>query len=136
AQPDVGQSSKLAKLSLVDIGRPDDRAFGGEHLGSRAADTLGCCGDHRRLSFKPTGHVLLLSSLVRFRKRCHKRPRAARLLISALVPNVQGSTSGQRLTALTRAPSSGAEMVTMSPTLWVKPTPGVSRSSVGANMVP
>ena len=33
-------------------------------------------------------------------------------------------------------PSSGAEIFTTSPTLWVKPLPGAPRSSSGVNIVP
>ena len=64
------------------------------------------------------------------------RPRAARLRISAPAPNVHGSHWSVGRMRFTRLPNFGAAMVTMSPDLWVKPWPGASRSSTGANMVP
>ena len=39
-----------------------------------------------------------------------------------------------RPTRLTRAPSRAERIVTTSPSLWVKPLPGASRSSIGANI--
>src|SRR3954453_1736580 len=66
----------------------------------------------------------------------HNNPRPARFRISAPVPKVHGSQSGACFMRLTSWPSCGAAIVTMSPTLCVKPCPGASRSSTGANIVP
>src|SRR5207302_7340827 len=63
-------------------------------------------------------------------------PRAARLRISARVPNVHGGASREVATIFASMPRLGVEMRTSSPILCVKPRPGSSRSSVGANKVP
>ena len=103
----------------------------------------------RRIEARTTGHRVVMAALAVARDevdqsladdddaaRAHSRPRFARLRIRCEAPKVQGSQSSVRRMRLTSAPSSGAAMVTMSPYLWVKPPPGVSRSSIGANMVP
>src|SRR5580704_4557402 len=63
-------------------------------------------------------------------------PRAARLRISAVTPNVQGGILSQWFTLLVSVPSLGERMETRSPTMWVKPAPPGLRGSVGANRVP
>src|SRR3546814_5177048 len=64
------------------------------------------------------------------------RPRLARFAISAESPKLQGSASFDVTTRFTSLPRRGVEMATLSPTLWVKPCPGSSRSCTGANSVP
>ena len=66
----------------------------------------------------------------------YSSPRFARLRIRWLAPNVQGAASLVRTIRFIKDPSSGEDTVTTSPTLCVKPLPGASRSSTGANMVP
>jgi hypothetical protein len=53
---------------------------------------------------------------------CHIA-RAGEVRHQAPVPKVHGATSPQCFTRLVSAPSFGVAMVTMSPTLWVKPCP-------------
>src|SRR5258707_4034123 len=56
-----------------------------------------------------------------------RRPRSARLAISALTPNVQGGAARDVVTVLTSAPSLGEATVTTSPCRWVNPCPAPSR---------
>src|SRR5450830_1736584 len=63
-------------------------------------------------------------------------PRAARLAMKARRPKRQGAALSLCATRLCSAPSQALWMVTTSPSLWVKPPPGWSRSSMGANKVP
>src|SRR5437763_10607292 len=75
-------------------------------------------------------------SLRQGRVSAHNRPRPARLRISASAPNSQGGILSLWPTRFTSAPSFGEDTVTISPSLWVKPWPGASRSSIGADIVP
>src|SRR5690606_19525965 len=60
------------------------------------------------------------------------RPREARLRISPPTPRVQGGAWSQVVTRFSSTPRRGEDTRTRSPTLWVKPPPGASRSSMGA----
>ena len=53
-----------------------------------------------------------------------------------MVPKVQGAHSVDSRTVLRRLPRCGSEISTTSPSLCVNPSPGMSRSSVGAKSVP
>src|SRR5690606_27533943 len=64
------------------------------------------------------------------------RPRAARLRMNAAMPSSHGGASREVVTVFVRRPSLCELIVTRSPSLCVKPAPGVSRSCVGANSVP
>src|SRR5690606_12816449 len=64
------------------------------------------------------------------------RPRPARFRTKAAMPISHGGASREVVTVLTSVPSRRELIVTRSPSLWVKPAPGSSRSCVGANRVP
>ena len=115
----------------VDVGGDDIRPLGGEPL--RVARPMPCAAAVTRI-FLPFKRPLMLGSVLFLGQR--SSPRCARFAIRAPVPKVQGATSPQCFTRLVSAPSFGVAMVTMSPTLWVKPCPLASRSLIGANMVP
>src|SRR5699024_4477544 len=92
---------------------------GGHDVGLAAGAGTGVCGGQ-------SAHERVLP----------RRPRAARLLISAPIPKVQPSIDSLCRTRLTSVPNRGEEMRTMSSTWWVNPWPTSSRSSTGANIVP
>ncbi len=52
------------------------------------------------------------------------------------MPSSHGGASREVVTVLVSDPSRRELIVTRSPSLWVNPAPGVSRSWVGANSVP
>src|SRR5262245_49579473 len=76
---------------------------------------------------KRGGHCLVERKHEDAGKRFHrgedtcKRPRRARLCMSAPAPNSHGGASVESSMRLARRPSSGAEIVVTSPPLWVKP---------------
>src|SRR5690606_29526103 len=114
---------------FVDVEEGDFRALADEGLDQPRADPGRAAGDDDPLAGK-----------ARVSRARHapapSRPRRARLAISAPIPSVHGSASLDVTTRLTSRPSLGLAMATRSPTLWVKPRPGSSRSCTGANSVP
>src|SRR5262249_39584236 len=64
------------------------------------------------------------------------KPRTARLRMSADIPDFHGGAFSQVVTLFSRVPSLSLKTRTTPAVLCVKPLPGASRSSTGANIVP
>src|SRR6476659_1862234 len=62
-------------------------------------------------------------------------PRPARFAMKPRMPTVQRGADSAVVTSLTSVPSCSEATTTASPRWWVKPSPGTSLSSVGANIL-
>ncbi len=134
-----GQPAEHRLAGIIgDIDEGDFRALRDKCFDQAFADTAATTGDDDALVDKAwimcagcasgfcLQHGLSLQNIVRH--DAASRPRRARLRIRSPMPNCQGGAALDVVTRLTRRPMRGVEMLTTSPTLWVKPCLGTSRS--------
>src|SRR6185437_15969006 len=132
-----------ARLLHRDVQKTDGRALARVGGNDRGADPGSSSGDNH--SFAPQARVdcgvrlqrgIVHSTLFLVDSPEPSRPRAARFRMSADNPKVHGGAASHVVTLFSRIPSRSLNTRTTSPCLCVKPRPGTSRSSMGANIVP
>ncbi|PAV71424.1 hypothetical protein WR25_10001 [Diploscapter pachys] len=106
------------RFGLGNIDEGDLRTLPHERLDQSRADPRSTAGhDHAPIAQRGVD-----GPSVGHRRVGHcNSPRAARLRISAPIPNSQAGASFEWTTRLTSRPSRGVAIATVSPTLWVKP---------------